>query len=1318
MIATNYRLKVTLCLVGLFAICLFMAKAEAAITQNEAVAWVRSQEKRAGNCDVDGNGLWCTDLVTAYMNYCWLQTNNDGREPWSIYKDVYTTATAHDYDNMISGNVNWMVITRDSSTVPQPGDIFVSENDAVGLGYGHVGIVLTPYGSTSAEIMEMNPDTKPHTNTVVWGCNKTYNAEHFIRFLFFKHEPDPTPIPTGHFMETGYNRVLPDGDYIIASASDPNYYLDISGGAYPANNGDNVNLYHTTDISNISDHDAWTIKYENGFYRISQYGQNVSLDVTDGNAQIGTNIQALTSTNNNTAQQWAISTNGNKGYRLQARCSSYSLDICGGILESGRNIQQWEGNDTDAQRWVFIPYKPKNTLPAGRYIVISAENDNVELDITGDTYDIENGCNVQVWYDDSDDFYENSKSRYNAFDVTYYGGGYYQLAQAISGKVIDVDSWVTTNSANLQMWDNTHCVAQLWAITETESGSGKYFLRPKCSGLVMDLARNVGESIVNGHNVHQHFYHGGNNQLWKFVKAEHTVTYDANGGTFAPSPQIKYYKGKLLLSEGEPMREGYTFKGWGTSSSATDAVYQPGDEYKPDADITLYAIWERISYSITYDANGGQNPPAKQTKLANEDINLSNDAPTRSGYSFLGWATDSNSTEVAYHAGDACTVDDNLILYAVWERLRYSITYDANGGSNAPQNQTKISNESIKLSEDIPVLPGSTFLGWATSPLADNPEYYSGETYSTDANLMLYAVWESNQYVILYIANGAQNMPTRQAKLYNEDITLSNITPTLSGCTFIGWATDPTATIPEYKPGDIYSANASIALYPIWVRQFYTISYNSNEGENLPANQTKLPEESISLSDDIPIRSGYDFMGWATSSTSSLVAYQPGDPYATDADLILYAVWKRQIFSITYDANGGKNPPAKQTKYSNASIFLSKTVPIFTGYTFLGWATDPTATMPEYQPGDSYSTDSDLLLYAVWQITNPPTLTGNDVILITGDTRNWQDCVLLSHDGILSYTLSASISGSAVELNGTQIIAKSPGFTTITVSVVEYPAATCTFTAHVVAPNSILHLPSALTTIDDEAFENSGASAVIIPDSCETIGSKAFAGNHGLVYVYIPESVTSIDNTAFLDCPDVTVYCYANSTAHQYAENNSLHCVILNRGWVSVSNLPLGASVVDEKWTYNHTTIETTTSTESSMDGWEQTGFSWQFIRSGIHVYANYPYGFSQSHSLYSKYDRSQLPTTTVSGNTMRVASSSDRQSFIYWHWTTNGSDGTINNAPGVKLNRDYSKFCAFESTTVYPRLDNGIYWAPEFGCRYSSYWYRIDVMRQNYTDY
>lgn len=86
--------------------------------------------------------------------------------------------------------------------------------------------------------------------------------------------------------------------------------------------------------------------------------------------------------------------------------------------------------------------------------------------------------------------------------------------------------------------------------------------------------------------------------IWK--PNTYAVKYNANGGTGAPSTQTKTYGTALTLSSTTPTRIGYTFVGWGTSSDATTAKYQPGASYTSNKAATLYAVWEIDNSQTTH----------------------------------------------------------------------------------------------------------------------------------------------------------------------------------------------------------------------------------------------------------------------------------------------------------------------------------------------------------------------------------------------------------------------------------------------------------------------------------------------------------------------------------------------------------------------------------------------------------------------------------------------------------------------------------------------------------------------------------------------
>ncbi len=82
------------------------------------------------------------------------------------------------------------------------------------------------------------------------------------------------------------------------------------------------------------------------------------------------------------------------------------------------------------------------------------------------------------------------------------------------------------------------------------------------------------------------------------------------------------------------------------------------------------------------------------------------------------------------------------------------------------------------------------------------------------------------------------------------------------------------------------TATVSLPAKPSW-----TVSYDANGGSGAPSPQTKWAGDTLTLSKTVPTRANYGFLGWATSSGGA-ASYQPGDTYATDAALALYAVWR------------------------------------------------------------------------------------------------------------------------------------------------------------------------------------------------------------------------------------------------------------------------------------------------------------------------------------------------------------------------------------------------------------------------------------------
>ena len=230
------------------------------------------------------------------------------------------------------------------------------------------------------------------------------------------------------------------------------------------------------------------------------------------------------------------------------------------------------------------------------------------------------------------------------------------------------------------------------------------------------------------------------------------VYFDANGGSSAPSTLKRHWGEVVYIPATLPTRYGYTFNGWTKTQGSSNINYSPGDPIGDDADVTLYAVWSQNvtkTWSIIYNANGGTNAPSPQTANVGQSITITSSKPTRNGYTFLGWSTWSGSTEpeTAFTPGYSYSSDYDMTLYAVWEQnvvKTWSITYNANGGYNAPAKQTANVGQSITITYSKPTRSGYTFLGWSTWSEATEPEiaYTPGYSYMSDYNFTLYAVWK------------------------------------------------------------------------------------------------------------------------------------------------------------------------------------------------------------------------------------------------------------------------------------------------------------------------------------------------------------------------------------------------------------------------------------------------------------------------------------------------------------------------------------------------------------------------------------------------
>lgn len=235
------------------------------------------------------------------------------------------------------------------------------------------------------------------------------------------------------------------------------------------------------------------------------------------------------------------------------------------------------------------------------------------------------------------------------------------------------------------------------------------------------------------------------NASWETYYSGAQTNYGMEASSGGTTATISAFTGAKRSSGSGSFTVTYSISGNGAATKAVTVTFRNFNDLGDSAtkNVTFnVSVPAWTSYNITYNANGGSGAPGSQTKWKGQTLKLSTTKPTRTGYSFLGWSTSSSATTATYSAGGNYAANSAATLYAVWKANTYSVTYNANGGSGAPGNQTKTYGVGLKLSTTIPTRANYIFKGWGISASATTVTYAAGATYTTNAAITLYAVWE------------------------------------------------------------------------------------------------------------------------------------------------------------------------------------------------------------------------------------------------------------------------------------------------------------------------------------------------------------------------------------------------------------------------------------------------------------------------------------------------------------------------------------------------------------------------------------------------
>lgn len=344
----------------------------------------------------------------------------------------------------------------------------------------------------------------------------------------------------------------------------------------------------------------------------------------------------------------------------------------------------------------------------------------------------------------------------------------------------------------------------------------------------------------------------------------------------------------------------------------------------PDKYISPNEAWNRITRTVTYN---------RSTSAATHVIN--------GNVQVVGGAWEGASTTY-----------NNRLTITIPALPSYTITYNANGGSNAPATGKKWYNQAYTVSSTKPTRSGYTFVNWKISETGNTVGAGGTITANSNANYTLVAQWTANKFTLSYNANGgvqssagAQNYPistTKDTASYNSTMNLYNIGT--FGLSKTGYHTDPETAWntkadgsgTSYNENTNYSwttfgsttaSQTNITLYANWKVNTYTLTANANGGsisstsgwtgtgtqatKNVNYNATYNTFPGIS-------RTNYTFDGWFTAKTGGTQVTSNTKMGA--ANTTIYAHWTLNHISATITNVVAKRDNANHTGDDSGNI--------------------------------------------------------------------------------------------------------------------------------------------------------------------------------------------------------------------------------------------------------------------------------------------------------------------------------------------------------------------------------------------------------------
>ncbi len=397
---------------------------------------------------------------------------------------------------------------------------------------------------------------------------------------------------------------------------------------------------------------------------------------------------------------------------------------------------------------------------------------------------------------------------------------------------------------------------------------------------------------------------------------------------------------------------------------------------------------------VSLDSKGGSAVSSVSATytgpVANKTLSVTPTAkPTKRGYTFKGWSPSTISVTI-YSAQDHTVYKT---ASAIWSINTYSISFNANGGTDAPPAQVKTYDKTLVLSSAVPVLPGYDFVEWNTEKDGSGTAHYPGEEYTDNSKLSLFAQWRLSTFKVHYDANGGENAPAASECLPGEELTITEEEPSLAYHDFMGWAFTSDAAAPQLHGGDTYRPSRDVTVYAVWRMHSYRIQLDVHGGTVDPDVIYRRHMEKLEPL-PVPVNPGNTFTGW----------YLNGEPVTEDTifdageDITLEAGWQANTIHVTFSGNGAAIGRI-EADYVHGGEYDHLPQPARWGYTFAGWSTDKAGTHI-VRDGDTVLLTEDCTLFAIW-VANPSDQMDYAFVWVRGsDGRMHQYIVLQKQNGV------------------------------------------------------------------------------------------------------------------------------------------------------------------------------------------------------------------------------------------------------------------------------------------------------------------------------